>query len=179
MFSFTESPRVTEFERQVLPHLDAAYNLARFIMRNDQDAEDIVQDALAKTYVRWPGIENPEAYVRRIVVNHCRNRFRRRRRETLLAEPPDTPAAAAGVEAVIARRALVTALASLPVRQRAVIVLRYCLDWPEADVAAALGCSAGTVKSQAARALARLRSHPALAPEGDAAPARSVEGDCQ
>ena len=50
MFSFTESPRLTEFERQVLPHLDAAYNLARFLMRKDQDAEDVVQEAAVRAF---------------------------------------------------------------------------------------------------------------------------------
>jgi len=50
VFSFTESPRLTEFERQVLPHLDAAYNLARFLMRNDQNAEDVVQEAALRAF---------------------------------------------------------------------------------------------------------------------------------
>ena len=172
-----DRPPVDEYREFVCSRSAPLVQLAFWMTGSWHDAEDIVQDALAKAYVRWPGIENPEAYIRRVVVNHCRDKFRRRRRETLLAEPPDRPAAAAGVEAVIARRALVAALASLPARQRAVVVLRYCLDWPEADVATALGCSAGTVKSQAAKALAKLRGHPALVPEGDAAPARSVEGD--
>ena len=175
-----DRPSIDEYREFVCSRSAPLVHLAFWMTGNWQDAEDIVQDALAKTYVRWPGTEHPEAYVRRIVVNGCRRRFRLRRRETLLAEPPDTPAAAAGVEeAAIARRALVAALASLPVRQRAVIVLRYCLDQPEADVAAALGCSVGTVKSQASKALARLRSHPALTPEGETAPAGGVEGDCQ
>lgn len=172
-----DRPPVDEYREFVCSRSASLVHLAFWMTGNWHDAEEIVQDALARAYVRWPGIEQPDAYVRRIVVNHCRRRFRLLRREALLAEPPDVPAAGAGVEAVIARRALVAALASLPGRQRAVVVLRYCLDWPEADVAAALGCSAGTVKSQASKALARLRNHPALAPEGRAAPARSVEGD--
>ena len=50
MFRLTESPRLSEFERQVLPHLDAAYNLARLLMRNDQDAEDVVQEASLRAF---------------------------------------------------------------------------------------------------------------------------------
>jgi RNA polymerase sigma-70 factor (sigma-E family) len=173
-----DRPSIDEYREFVCSRSASLVHLAFWMTGNWQDAEDIVQDALVKAYVRWPGTEHPEAYVRRIVLNGCRRRFRSRRREALLAEQPDEPAAAAGVdEAVIVRRTLVAALASLPGRQRAVIVLRYCLDQPEAEVAAALGCSAGTVKSQASKALARLRSHPALAPEGETAPARSAEGD--
>ena len=93
-------------------------------------------------------------------------------------DPPETPVDGPA-DLVGERDALLAAVHELPPRQRAVIVLRYCLDQPEADVAAALGCSVGTVKSQASKALARLRSHPALAPEGETAPAGGVEGDCQ
>ena len=129
------------------------------------DAEDVVQDSLAKAYLRWQQIEQPDAYLHRLVVNAARSWRRIRRAEVLTAAPPELPAGAASPEAVVARRTLVAALARLPRRQRAVVVLRFCLDLSERDVAALLGCSAGTVKSQASRALAKLRADPALWPD--------------
>jgi RNA polymerase sigma-70 factor (sigma-E family) len=129
------------------------------------DAEDLVQDSLAKAYLRWQQIEQPDAYLHRLVVNAARSWYRRRRAEVLTAVPPELLAGAAGPEAVVARCTLVAALARLPRRQRAVVVLRYCLDLSERDVAALLGCSAGTVKSQASRALTKLRADPALWPD--------------
>ena len=77
MFSFTQSPRLTEFERQVLPHLDAAYNLARFLMRNDQDAEDIVQEA----FLRWQHaaqseVRSARAYLMTVVTRLCVDQLR-------------------------------------------------------------------------------------------------------
>jgi RNA polymerase sigma-70 factor (sigma-E family) len=128
------------------------------------DAEDLVQDSLAKAYLRWHKIEQPDAYLHRLVVNAARSWHRIRRAEILTA-PSELEAGAAGPEEVVARRTLVAALARLPRRQRAVVVLRYCMDLSERDVAALLGCSAGTVKSQAWHALAKLRADPALRPD--------------
>lgn len=124
------------------------------------DAEDVVQSALEKAYRHWSRIEgDPEPYVRRILVNLTISRARRRKilREVHVAEPPDTeiPEAADGV---VLRDALIRELHRLPPRQRAVLVLRYWEDLSEAQTAQLLGCSVGTVKSQASKALARLRS---------------------
>ena len=71
MFRLTESPRLSEFERQVLPHLDAAYNLARFLMRNDHDAEDVVQEAALRAFRFFESFrgENSRAWFLRIVRN--------------------------------------------------------------------------------------------------------------
>ena len=129
------------------------------------DAEDLVQDSLAKAYLRWHKIEQPDAYLHRLLVNAARSWHRIRRAEILTAVPSELEAGVAGPEEVVARRTLVAALARLPRRQRAVVVLRYCLDLSERDVAALLGCSAGTVKSQASHALAKLRADPALWPD--------------
>lgn len=103
--------------------------------------------------------------MRRILVNSNFDRFRKRR----LAEyPTDEPLEPSGPHPTDAgaqfdqRQVLFAALATLPARQRAVVVLRYWEDLSEAQVAAALGCSAGTVKSQAAKGLAKLRAHSAL-----------------
>ncbi|HVF06220.1 MAG TPA: SigE family RNA polymerase sigma factor [Frankiaceae bacterium] len=152
-----------EFEElvaaQAAPLLRAAY-----LLTGDRGrAEDLVQSTLTKAYVaraRVVGADSPEAYLRRILVTTHHRSFRRRRvREELRADVPET---AARADDVAARRDLVAAVAALPARQRAVVVLRYLEDRPEAEVAAILGCSAGTVKSQASRALAALRGHPAL-----------------
>ena len=134
-------------------------------------AEDLVQNALTKAYLarsRVMSAESPEAYLRTILVNTHRRSFRRRRvAEHLTADVPD---GAAGGGDVDARRDLVTAVATLPRRQRAVVVLRYLEDRSEAEVAAILGCSVGTVKSHAARGLATLRRHPALTPTKESTP---------
>ncbi|GAA0386493.1 RNA polymerase sigma24 factor [Acrocarpospora corrugata] len=122
------------------------------------DAEDLVQGAMEKVYRHWARIrhDNPEAYARRVVVNAAISRSRRKRvlQEISFARPPET---AVDTPDHGMRDALMTELRKLPARMRAVIVLRYWEDMSEAETAAALGCSAGTVKSQAARGLARIR----------------------
>ncbi|WP_405088549.1 SigE family RNA polymerase sigma factor [Microbispora sp. NBC_01389] len=123
------------------------------------DAEDMVQSALEKVYRHWPRIrhDNPEAYARRVVVNGAISRARRRRviREIAFAQPPETPVESPDLGL---REVLVAELRKLPARMRAVLVLRYWEDLSEAETAALLGCSVGTVKSQAARGLARVRA---------------------
>jgi RNA polymerase sigma-70 factor (sigma-E family) len=131
-------------------------------------AEDVVQTALARACAAWPRVSragNPESYVRQIVINASRDRVRRRRvAEVLTATVPDIgPGSDGEMGSLEHRPALLAALMSLPQGQRAAIVLRYWLDMSESDTAVALGCSAGTVKSQASRALARLRLDPGLA----------------
>jgi RNA polymerase sigma-70 factor (sigma-E family) len=129
-------------------------------------AEDLLQTALAKAYPRWSRVQrdDPEAYVRKIMINTWSSWWRRKwRGELPSAQLPETTAPD-GFAAVDSRQALRGALAQLPPRQRAVVVLRYHQDLPEAQVAELLGISVGTVKSQAARALAALRLQTALAP---------------
>jgi RNA polymerase sigma-70 factor (sigma-E family) len=126
-------------------------------------AEDLAQAAFARAYASWGRVRqagDPDAYVRRIVINANRSRLRRRRvTEELRGELPDRPAAAPPEPE---HSELLDALGRLGPRQRAVVVLRYWLDLSEAETAAALHCSVGTVKSQASRALATLRATPAL-----------------
>ena len=125
-------------------------------------AEDLVQDALERVGMAWARIErqdNPEAYVRRTITNRYLNRIRVMRRERLTDSPPET--GTAGYEPPDDR--LRRLLAGLPRRQRAVIVLRFYLDYSEQQIADTLGCSTGTVKSNASRAMAKLRE--ALIPE--------------
>ena len=121
--------------------------------------EDLAQTALAKAYASWPKVAragDPEAYVRKIVVNACRDGFRRRHVAEVLTD--SLPEVMTGDGASFEQRpALFAALMKLPVGQRAVVVLRYWLDLTETQTAAAIGCSVGNVKSQASRALAKLR----------------------
>lgn len=122
-------------------------------------AEELLQGALAKAATRWRQLSvdgSPEAYVRRIMVNDRTSWWRRRRREVQVSDVPEHAAPdRAGL--VPERLALAAALATLPPRQRAVVVLRFYEDLSVHETAAALGCSTGTVKSQTADALARLR----------------------
>jgi len=122
-------------------------------------AEDLAQTALARAYASWPRVRragDPDAYVRRIMLNANHSRFRKRRvREELTGRPPETGAPEAGTPDD--RPALMAALMRLPAGQRAAVVLRYWMDMTETEAAATLGCSVGNVKSQAARALAKLR----------------------
>jgi RNA polymerase sigma-70 factor (sigma-E family) len=150
-------------------------------------AEDLAQTALANAYAAWWRVrraDDPDAYVRRILINAARGRFRRGpvREQPQTAEAPGPATAgtraAAGADAdpaaaVADRSALLAALATLPPRQRAVVVLRYWEDLTDAQAGALLGCSASTVRSQAARALAKLRDSGALAdvdPRGATSP---------
>jgi RNA polymerase sigma-70 factor (sigma-E family) len=134
-------------------------------------AEDLAQTALANACASWSRVrkaDDPDAYLRRIVLNAHRGSFRKRRvSERLTWSPPDTGAAAPDPAARHDDRATVlAALGTLPRRQREVLVLRYWLDLTEAQVAATLGCSVGNVKSQTSRALARLRGSAELADRG-------------
>ena len=125
-----------------------------------------MQEALVRTYGAWSRIQNddPAAYARRVLVNARTDSWRRRRQEHLVEEPPEPPPTPRDPVAVIDERlALVSALRSLSGRERAVIVLRYFVDLSEADTAAELGVSVGTVKSTASRALAKLRDESAVA----------------
>jgi RNA polymerase sigma-70 factor (sigma-E family) len=131
-------------------------------------AEDIAQTTLARAYVAWRRVsraDDPDAYLRRILINTSHRRFRGRRVTEQPGDPPETPVDGPA-ELVGQRAALLAALQQLPPRQRAVIVLRYWDDLTDTQIAAALGCSPGTVRSQLSRALAKLRVSPALG-EGD------------
>ncbi|MER6785656.1 SigE family RNA polymerase sigma factor [Streptomyces sp. NPDC000658] len=129
-------------------------------------AEDLTQTALAKAYRSWRRIsrsDNPEAYVRRMLVSCNSDRFRKRRVvEALTAAPPERAGRDEGAGRVEERGSLMAGLAQLPPKQRAVVVLRYWEDLSEAEVAEVLGCSQGTVKSQASKGLAKLRAYPGL-----------------
>jgi RNA polymerase sigma-70 factor (sigma-E family) len=120
-------------------------------------AEDLVQTALAKSWFAWGRIDGPpEPYVRRVIATTYATWWRRKwTGERPTGQLPEV--ATAEGTAVEDRDALWRALGTLPRRQRAVVVLRYYEDLSEADTAAALGISKGTVKSQAAKALAALR----------------------
>jgi RNA polymerase sigma-70 factor (sigma-E family) len=123
-------------------------------------AEDLAQTALAKAYASWPRVRragDPDAYVRRIMLNANRSRFRKRRVPEQLTDAPPEPGTAPEAPGHDDRPALMTALMRLPAGPRSVVVLRYWMDMTETEVAAALGCSVGNVKSQASRALAKLR----------------------
>ena len=127
---------------------------------NRQAAEDLLQTALAKTALHWARIEHgAELYVRKILYHDHVSRWKklRRLREVPVESVPDHSARGDLSRQVADRLAVHSALLRLPPRQRAVLVLRYLEDLSEKQVAEVLGCSPGTVASQASRALARLR----------------------
>jgi RNA polymerase sigma-70 factor (sigma-E family) len=157
------------FREFVAMRSTALLRLAVLLTGGDRHAaEDLLQIALMKAYGRWARIEQPEAYVRQVLYRQQVNRWRLRRHRAETTVPvlpePGTDADAwsgSGSDPEL-RIALWAALGRLTKRQRAVVVLRYFEDLPEADVARLLGCSVGTVRSTTHRSLARLR---ALAPE--------------
>ena len=124
-------------------------------------AHDVVQDTLVKAYQHWPRVrhaDNPEAYVRRILINEVRSRWRRRERTIPVAKFTDEPVVADLTDDIARRVGLREALLTLPLRQRATVVLRYLEGMSERETAVVLGCSQGTVKSQSSRALATLKT---------------------
>ena len=153
-----------EFDAFVVHRSPALLRTAFLLVHDEGRAEDLLQTALAKAWFAWGRIQDPEAYVRRIIVTTSASWWRRRwNAETPSADLPDrTPDAATGT--ADADRDLWVAVGHLPRRQRAVVVLRYLEDRTEAETAELLGCSVGTVKSQTSKALAKLRLDAALAP---------------
>lgn len=153
------------FESFVRTRSMALYRTAYLLTGDAPVAEDLLQTALERTYRHWrrvAAMEFPEAYVRQVIVNLATDRWRRRR--SVVEVEFDDEAAVHARDAVAdhasvadLREALLTGLRRLPDAMRTVLVLRYWEGLPEAEVAGLLGCSVGTVKSQASRGLARLR----------------------
>jgi RNA polymerase sigma-70 factor (sigma-E family) len=124
-------------------------------------AEDLVQTCLVKLYRVWPRLDtrmDPDGYLRRMLINTHRSWWRVRwRREAPVASIPDRAGAADGQDLHALGETVRQALAALPARQRAALVLRFLEDLPEAQVADLLGCSVGTVKTHTHRGISRLR----------------------
>lgn len=133
---------------------DGAVRLAHLLTGVDAVAEDLAQEAFGRMAPRWPTVDNGPGYLRTTLVNVCRSWHRGHQREEARMR-----AAAAGVDEQVPLGAddLLDAVDALPFRQRAVLVLRYYHDLSEHEIAAALGCRRGTVKSLASRGLDQLR----------------------
>lgn len=153
----TVEAQFTEFVRQ---RGHALFRVAFSLCGQQQTAEDLLQNALAKTVVRWRSLSGePESYVRRILYHDFISgwRYRMRRAEFITSQLPDEPGPGDDAERAVMRLTLMRALKSLPRKQRAVLVLRFLEDMSERDAAEVLGCSPGTIASQTSRALAKLR----------------------
>jgi RNA polymerase sigma-70 factor (sigma-E family) len=140
---------------------------ARSMTANPSDAEDLLQTALAKTYLVWDRISDHRAldgYVRRTLVNTRTSQWRKRRVDEFACdELPETgPSTPDMSEQQAQHDALWHAVSRLPARQRAMVVLRYFEDLSEVQTAQVLGVSVGTVKSAVSRALVKLRADPEL-----------------
>jgi RNA polymerase sigma factor (sigma-70 family) len=148
-----------DFSTAYAEHYSAAVRWATALLLNEDLARDVVQESFLRIFSQIRAIRDPAAfpgYLRRTIVRSCASRWRAQARERArdrrleasslrIVTPPDVDPA------------LLTAVQRLPERQRLVIILRYWLDWTERDIAAALRCQPGTVKSLSARALHALR----------------------
>ncbi|WP_327402879.1 SigE family RNA polymerase sigma factor [Streptomyces sp. NBC_01288] len=142
---------------------------ARSLTANPCDAEDLLQTALTKTYVAWERIEDHRAldgYVRRALLNTRTSQWRKRKVDEFACDELPEPETVGGAEDPAEQQALHDAMwraiAKLPERQRAMVVLRYYEDLSEVQTAEVLGVSVGTVKSAVSRALGKLREDPEL-----------------
>jgi RNA polymerase sigma-70 factor (sigma-E family) len=166
-----------EFEAYMAARQPSLLRTAYLISGDRHAAEDLVQTALAKLYLSWEKVHDRQmvdGYVRRIIVNEHNSLWRRawKRKEVATDEVPDRVGVADSPDHG-ERSALWEFVQTLPRKQRAVVVLRYYEDLSEAEIAATLGISVGTVKSQSSRALAALRervhTQPILARDGEEA----------
>ncbi|MBM7786730.1 SigE family RNA polymerase sigma factor [Tenggerimyces flavus] len=158
--------RYPGFREFVEARRGALSRTAFFLTGDTSAAEDLLQEALTKTVARWGNVTAggyPEAYVKQVMLNEIRTRWRRRQRRLVVsvADVPDQPHDG-DVSDAVDRTALARALRQLAPRQRAALYLRYYEDRSYADIARLLDCSVGTVKSQLHGALERLR---VIAPE--------------
>lgn len=157
-------PTEDDFVRYVRARQGTLLRAARLYCGDEHLAEDLLQEAFVKLASRWEQVRtgSPDAYMRRILYRDSVSRWRRWGREKPYAAAAGERdlmdrAVPSAVEDWVAGAPVRAALAKLPPRQRAVIVLRYFEDQSEAQIAEILGTSAGTVKSQASKALAHLR----------------------
>lgn len=159
-----KQPSDDGFERFMAECWPRIVRSAYLLTGDRHDAEDLAQAAFERACASWGRVrraENPDAYLQRILLNCHRGRFRKRRvaEHSVAAVPEGLRLVGDHAEAHGERDALMAALADLAPRQRAVIVLRFYEDLTEAQTADILRCSVGTVKSQTAKALSRLRQH--------------------
>ncbi|MFJ8493464.1 SigE family RNA polymerase sigma factor [Streptomyces sp. NPDC094038] len=152
----------TDFQAFVAARSTALFRGAFVLTGNREAAEDLVQETLERACRKWrtiAGKDAPEAYVRRIMVNLANDRWRRFRRLVVTSEAESGDSAAPGDEfgQVDSRDQLVRALQQLPMRMRTVVVLRYFHDLSDTEIAADLGISPSTVRSQLARGIEKLR----------------------
>ncbi|MGZ4672637.1 MAG: sigma-70 family RNA polymerase sigma factor [Ilumatobacteraceae bacterium] len=151
-----------EFVQMLAVELPKVQRIARLMSGDVDVAEEVVAEAVARMLPRWraDGIDDCGAYLRRVVVNLVRRRWRRlalARRRDHHALGWTSDGAVESSDAVEDRDRMLHAVVRLPTRRRAVVVLRFYDDLAEADIARILGISVGTVKSQLARALEQLR----------------------
>ncbi|MEU2925428.1 SigE family RNA polymerase sigma factor [Streptomyces sp. NPDC007251] len=164
-----QAPTYPTFASYVRARQPVLLRTARSLTANLSDAEDLLQTALAKTYVAWERIEDQRAldgYVRRALLNTRTSQWRKRRVDEFscdeLPEPEPVPGDDDPAERQALHDAMWRAIMKLPARQRAMVVLRYYEDLSEAQTAEVLGVSVGTVKSAVSRALGKLREDPEL-----------------
>jgi RNA polymerase sigma-70 factor (sigma-E family) len=149
------------FDDFVLTRGQALLKFAYVVSGDAYLAEDLVQEVLGRLHRRWNKViamQHPEAYVRTSIVRQFVSwRRRRSAREAIVAEVPEPVPLAEPEQGVLARDQMWRVLAELPRAQRAVLVLRFYCDLPDDEIAMLLGCGESTVRSQASRALARMR----------------------
>jgi RNA polymerase sigma-70 factor (sigma-E family) len=158
------SPDGEEFGEFVRRRAAPLHRTAYLLCGDWHLANDLVQEALAKTYRHWARVQradSPDAYVHRILVNETNRHWHRRTRVATTIHDTETDVAVArdATNEIVRRDGLRRALLVLPARQRATIVLRYLEGLSERETATILRCSEGTVKSQTSRALAALKNY--------------------
>jgi RNA polymerase sigma-70 factor (sigma-E family) len=179
--------RRVAFEQFVAEATGGLLRTAYLVTGDAGHAEDLVQETLLQIARRWPRVlsmESPQGYARKILVNSALDGSKRRSRHRAELEAQTSPDGnrrweseiSGGVFAQVDQRIeMIRALAELPPRQRAALVLRYFDDLSESEVASTLGCSIGTVKSTTSRALEKMR---ALVPEREATSAPGFPRTC-
>jgi RNA polymerase sigma-70 factor (sigma-E family) len=150
-----------EFAEYVVRQRPALMRFATVLTCQTWLAEDLVSDVLGRAFERWDrisGMAQPNAYVRRMIVNEYLSWHRRLARTSPRAEVgADSAGLSDGADERAERDAMIRRLAGLPRKQRAAVVLRYYAGLPDAEIAVQLGCRVTTVRSQISRALATLR----------------------
>ncbi|MEY2470768.1 MAG: hypothetical protein QOK28_97 [Actinomycetota bacterium] len=161
MMSLVETDRGEVLSDLYREHYKSLVRLAALLLDDVPAAEEVVQDAFVRLHRAWARVEDPSkraAYLRSIVMNGARSRSRRRatgRRLEVVSARTEVSAEASALQHED-RRQMLAALRALPDRQRECLVLRYYLDLSEADIAATLGISAGSVKTHTHRGIAAL-----------------------